>query len=777
MRTHSARRWAPLAILLLFPLFLPARALAQGTLADYQRAEQFLPGNLQKSLSIADVYPNWIGKGDRFWYLKMGPGGKQFILVDPSADTIAPAFDQARLASTLSRLTGKTYAATDLPFYFFTFEQDGEAIRFELGNAQWTCTLSNYECERKPQSETARFESISPNGEWAAFVRDHNLFVRHVSTGTVVQLTRNGVPGDDYATPLPDLRTLVAEGVTNGDDVRERPAVFWSPDSTRLVTYRLDSRNAGRFTSMQYVPPRQLRPIAYNYVYPLPGEILPEAYPVVFNLDTGQRIDVKTPPLEIQFQGGPGFRWMPDSRHFYYDYDERGEKSIQLREVNADTGVQKVLIDEVAKPYPYVDPGETFYRFLNDDKEILWSSERSGWNQLYLYSAETGQLQDQVTHGSWVVRQLVYVDSKTRQAYFLAGGVQAGLDPYYTQLYRVNLDGTDMKLLTPEDANHSVFVSPNGKYFVDNFSRPNWPGESALRSTSDGSIVRVLEKTDDSTLVKMGWKPPIPFEGKAADGKTNLYGIIVRPTNFDPSKKYPILEDIYTGPQGFFVPKTFGGALRLQSMAELGFVVVMVDGRGTTGRSRAFHDFSYHNMGNVFVDHVAMIKQMAAKYPWMDITRVGIHGISAGGYGSAHAFLQFPGFYKVCVSISGDHDPRLDKAWWNELYQGWPVGKDYVEQANETIASHMQGHLLLIHGDIDDNVNPAETMRLVDALMTANKNFSMLFVPNMYHGPSGPHAMYVVRRMWDFFVRYLLGVKPPENFQIHEAPFHFFFRR
>jgi dipeptidyl-peptidase 4 len=769
------RRVCLICVAFFLPFLAPAHVPAQGTLADYQRAQQFLPGNLQKSLYIADVFPNWIGHGDRFWYLKMGPAGKQFFLVDAAGNTFGPAFDQARLAAALSRATGKTYRATNLPFYTFDYAQSGQAIRFRLNDAEWTCTLANYECRRQP--ETERFESLSPNGEWAAFVRDHNLYVRHISTGTVVQLTRDGVPGNDYATPLPDLRALVSEGVTNGDEVKEQADVFWSPDSSRLVTYRLDSRNAGRFASLQFVPPHQLRPIAYNYVYPLPGEVLPEARPVIFDLESGRRIDVKTTPLEIQFQGGPEFRWFPDSRHFYYDYDERGEKAIELREVNAETGAQKVLIREVASPYPYVYPGETFYRFFNNSKEVLWSSERSGWNQLYVYNVETGQLENQVTNGSWVVRRIESVDGKKRQVYFLASAVQPGLDLYYTQLYQESLNGTNMKLLTPGDADHTVSVSPDGKYFVDNFSRPDLPGESELRRTSDGSVVRVLERTDDSALLKLGWKAPIAFKGKAADNTTDLYGIIVRPTTFDPSRKYPILEDIYTGPQGFFVPKTFGAALRLNSMAELGFVVVMVDGRGTTGRSRAFHDFSYHNMGNVFIDHVTMIKQMAGRYPWMDITRVGIYGTSAGGYGSAHAFLQFPHFYKVCVSTSGDHDPRLDKAWWNELYQGYPVGKDYVEQANETLATRLEGHLLLIHGDIDDNVNPTETMHLVDALMTANKNFDMLFVPNMFHGDSGPHAVYVTRRRWDYFVRYLLGVKPPENFRIHEAPFHFFFRR
>ncbi|MGH9534391.1 MAG: DPP IV N-terminal domain-containing protein [Terriglobales bacterium] len=766
---------------------VPVSLQAQGTLATYQSAEKFMLGNVFPHVRLAQVGANWIGNADRFWYVETGPEGEQFIRVDAARNTAGPAFDQVRIAAALSGAAHRPVAASHLPFFTFRYRDHEQAIQFNFQHAGWTCSLETYTCTQGKEipalfpryrygppparNGPGAFENVSPNGQWTAFVRDHNLYVRYV-TGAVVQLTHDGQPGNDYATPLPDVRTLVSEGVTNGDDVRERPAVFWSPDSTRLITYRLDSRNAGRYTSIQFVPPHQLRPIAYNYVYPLPGEVLPKAYPVIFNLDTGQRINVGTRPLSIQFQGGPGFRWL-NNQTIFYRYDGRGEKYIGLRQIDARTGAQRLVYRETAKPYPYVDPGESLFQFVDHHREFLWASERSGWNQLYLYDTKTGQLINPVTHGDWVVRGITRVDEKAHEIYFLASGVDPRMDPYYTQLYRVNFAGTGMQLLTPGNSNHTASVSPDGQFIVDNESTVSDPGESVLRRASDGSVVRVLEHSDIAWLQRQGWVPPIHFEGKAADGKTDLYGVIVRPTHFDAAKKYAILENIYTGPQGFFAPKTFGAALRLQSMAELGFVVVMLDGRGTTGRSRAFHDFSYHNMGNVFVDHVAMIKQMAQKYPWMDLTRVGIYGTSAGGYGSAHAFLQFPGFYKVCVSTSGDHDPRMDKAWWNELYQGWPVGKDYAEQANEALAKNLQGHLLLMHGDIDDNVNPAETMRLVDALMTANKPFEMLLVPNMYHGDSGPHAHYVTLRRWNYFVQYLLGVTPPKNFVIRERPFRY----
>jgi dipeptidyl aminopeptidase/acylaminoacyl peptidase len=336
-----------------------------------------------------------------------------------------------------------------------------------------------------------------------------------------------------------------------------------------------------------------------------------------------------------------------------------------LRVVDASTGEQSVLLREQSDPY--VDPGETMYRFVEGTGEILWTSERDGWNHLYLYRKD-GQLEDQLTQGPWVVRGIEQVDEKNRRVYLSASGREKNEDPYQTHLYSIGLDGKDLQLLSPEKANHSLSVSPDGEFFVDSYSRPDLPGEAVLRRTKDGSQVRVLEKSDATELTKTGWKFPEPFQGKAADGTTDLYGLIWRLSNFDTTKKYPVVEFVYTGPQSFLVPKDFGGTLRLQAMAELGFVVVMVDDAVQPGRSRAFHQFSYRNLGGVFEDHVAMIKQMATRYPYMDATRVGINGTSAFGYGAAHAMLTFPDFYKVGVSTSGDNDARLNKAWWNELY-------------------------------------------------------------------------------------------------------------
>ncbi|HYM75966.1 MAG TPA: DPP IV N-terminal domain-containing protein [Candidatus Dormibacteraeota bacterium] len=737
------------------------RLLAQGKQEDYERAQQFLPGNLRRVVYVADVNPHWIQKTSRLWYRKSSPSGSEFILVDAERNTSVPAFDHARLAAGLSRADKQEHTSTDLPFREFEFVEDNQAIHFSLEGTEWTCSLVNYECKGNPVESKHPNEELSPNKRWGAFVREHNLFLRDVSTGTELQLTQDGVKGWDYATPLPSLRLMVDQGT---EDVKQSAAVFWAPDSSKLVTYRIDSRNSGRFTSVQFVPPNQLRPKAFTYVYPLPGEVLAKAEPIIFDIQSGRRTDVKSASIELPFQDGPGFEWVPDSKSFYYDYDERGYKAKELRGVDASTGEQKVLLREQSDPY--VDPGETFYRFVKGTGEILWSSERDGWNHLYLYS-KAGQLENQITQGHWVVREIEYVDDANRRVYFSASGREKDEDPYQARLYSVGLDGKGLQLLTPENATHSASFSPDGSCFIDTYSRPDLPAKVVLRRAKDGSLLRVLEESDPSWLMKMGWKPPEAFQGKAADGNTDLYGLIWRPSNFDAAKKYPIVEFIYTGPQSFFVPKTFN-TFWLQSTAELGFVVVMIDGRGTAGRSRAFHQFSYRNLGGSFEDHVAMIKQMASRYPSMDVERVGVFGTSAGGYGAAHAMLAFPDFYKVGVSTSGDHDARLDKAWWNELYQGYPVQDDYIEQSNVSMASRLKGRLLLEHGDIDDNVHPVETMRLADALMKANKDFDMLFVPNMFHGESGEHAHYLVRRRWDYFVQHLLGVTPPANFEIKE---------
>lgn len=753
----------------------------QDPTAIYQRAANLLPGNVQRHMYVPDVEPHWVGGNGRFWYLKHGPAGKRFVLVDAATGRKGLAFDHQRLAAAISRISGQAHDAAELPFDTFRHANGGKSIRFTTHGSSWAwqCTLGTYECQRKAtQRKPGDGDGIrgvkSPNGEWEAFVRGHNLYVRSVHDGRTVQLTRDGRARNDYARPLAGLKAIMKSGVRRGENAKLAPAVFWSPDSTRLVTYRLDSTDTQRIAVMQYVPPGdRLRPIPYSYALSMPGRAISHAYPLVFTI--GQKpaeLAVKTDPLPVPYQRGPQFRWSKDGKRIFYLYAARGDKYMELREIDAATGGQRVVLREVADPHPYVVPQLTTYRFVDGGNAFLWTSERSGWNQVYLYDLGSGKLIRRVTDGDWNVQKIVRVDQAARQVYFTANGVDPKLNPYFTQLYRIGFDGTGMTLLTPEDANHSIYMSPDGKYFVDDYSRPDTPGASVLRRTRDGAVAKALEQGDTGWLASRGWVAPIHFEGLAADGKTTVHGVIFRPPGFDPAKKYPVVENLYPGPNRFREPVTFSGGLREQRMAALGFVVVVIDGRGSAGRSRAFRDFSYRNIAGALVDHVALIKQMAAKYPWFDLDKVGVYGTSEGGYATSQALLLFPDFYKVGVATSGNYITLMTKAVYSERYQGYPVGENYQAQSSDTLASRLEGRLLLIQGDIDSNVNAALMMRFADALMSAGKDFDMLLVPNMEHGDSGPHRWYVMRRRWDYFFRYLAGRSPPVNFNIQVGDSH-----
>lgn len=773
-----------IVVLALAVLFVPGALRAQGTRDDYRRAERFLGDEIRKLAFDGEVAPRWIERTPRFWYVTNGPNGKEFILVDADQATRGPAFDHEKLASALSRAAGQAYTARALPFDTIRFVEDGRAIRFSVQQVSWTCDVSSYACERSkavdeeeeeagpggPRGQAARpprAERASPDRKHVAFVRDHNLWVRVVATGEQIQLSRDGERFYDYATPLPSPTLMVQQGT---EDVVQPPAVFWSPDSKKIATYVTDQRNFPRLTIVQSAPPDQFRPKSFSYAYPLPVDYaVPMATMVVFDVERRRQTPVAAPPLALLYYGGPSVEWAADAKHFQYREVERGYRRVQLREVETENGAARTIVDERGEPL--VDNYLVITRSFNGGREVVWSSERDGWNHLYLYDAQAASLKHQITKGAWTVRAIHHVDEKARVLFFSAGGREAGRDPYLRHVYRVNLDGTGLALLTPEDADHAASFSPDGRFFVDIYSRADLPTVSVLRRAEDGSVAKELEKADVSRLQATGWKAPEPFRAKAADGKTDLYALIWRPTNFDPKKKYPIVENIYTGPHGSFVPKTFAAYRnQQQAIAELGFITVFIDGRGTAYRSKAFRDPSYLNVGQGAggEDHIVVFKQMAAKYPYMDLTRVGIWGHSAGGYDSTHAILAHPEFYRVAVSSAGCHDNRMDKAVWNEQWMGWPVEKHYEEQSNYTLAKNLRGKLFLAHGDVDENVPIAATIKLVDALVKANKDFDFLIMPNRSHGfGSDP---YFVRRRWDYFVRHLLGVNPPDGYAVGEKP-------
>ncbi len=755
---------------------LVAAALqAQGTRQDYARAERFLPA--RGEFGGAQVNPNWLEKQERFWYRRAAPDGNEFALVDAKAGDRKPAFDHEKLAAGLSRASGRAYTAKRLPFERIELLDKDTAVRFEVEGAVWTCPITSYECRAggrapgpggprrgggPPLQQAPRLEIPSPDGKWIAFQKDHNLHVRSTVSNEVIRLTNDGAERRDYSAQLPPLPRMIQE---NTMDIQVAPSARWSPDSKQLLAYRLDRTSARQFTVVQSVPKTGIRPVSYTYDYPLPGEVgLSRAEPVILEIDSRKVIPVQTEPLDLLFTGGPNLQWLPDSRRAYFVHTKRGYQNVQLREIDAATGAVRVLVDERSETF--VDPGMTYFRVLEESPEIVWSSERDGWCHLYLYDTKTARLKHQITRGQWVVRGILRVDEKARRVYFTASGREPGRDPYLVHVYRVGLDGSDLRLLTPEDAEHSASLSPAGDFFVDTYSRVNLAPVSVLRRSEDGAVTMEIERT----TVEPGRPSPEPFKVLAADGRTDIYGVLFRPSNLEPSKKYPVIEDIYTGPQGLHAPKTFRSRSMGQAMAELGFLVVVIDGRGMAKRSKAFHDYAYKNLGADvgLADHIAGIKQLAERYPYLDVTRVGVFGHSAGGYDSTHAMLTHPEFYKVAVSSAGNHDHRMDKAWWNELWMGFPAGDHYRQQSNVTLAPKLEGKLFLMHGELDDNVHPASTLQLVDALIKANKDFDLLIMPGENHGAGG--SRYFQRRRWDFFVKNLLGVEPPKNYSFASPP-------
>jgi dipeptidyl aminopeptidase/acylaminoacyl peptidase len=755
-----------------------AVTLGQGTPPDYQRAERFLGDAVRQLAYDGMVTPRWIGASGRFWYVKDGPGGKEFLIADPAKNSRTAAFDHEKLAAATSRVAGLTYTARNLPFDRLRFKDDERMLYAEGRGLAVNCDLTAYTCTKtavdlsddaqglgpnRPFADgdpPPRADVPSPDNTYTAFVLDHNLWVRNLKTGDAIQLSRDGETHYDYATPLPNPVLMLQQGK---EDVVQTPAVFWSPDSTRIATYVMDQRNFPRLTMALSAPKDQFRPKYFSYAYPLPVDFdLPTSKLVIFDIPRRKQTFVAARPLTQLYYGGPRVDWSADSQRFMYREIERGYAHVRLRSVDAGTGVSRDIIDETGAPL--VSTSVLVTQPFNGGREVIWSAERDGWNHFYLYDAEKGVLKNQITRGEWVIRSIDRIDEARRVLYFSGAGREAGRDPYLRHAYRVNLDGTGLTLLTPEDADHTVSFSPDGSHFVDSYSRPDLPTVSVVRSAADGRVVQTLEKADVAQLLALGWTMPEPFKAKAADGKTDLYGLIWRPTNFDPKKKYPVVENIYTGPQGAFVPKTFAAFRhQQQAIAELGFITVFVDGRGTALRSRAFRDFSHKNLGQGSGgdDHIAVFKQMAAKYPYMDLTRVGVWGHSAGGYDSTHAILAHPEFYKVAVSSAGCHDNRMDKATWNEQWMGWPVDKHYEEQSNYTLAKNLRGKLFISHGDVDENVPLPATLKLVDALINADKDFDFLIMTGRTHGYG--NDPYYVRRRMDYFVRHLHGVEPVRN--------------
>jgi dipeptidyl-peptidase-4 len=591
-----------------------------------------------------------------------------------------------------------------------------------------------HKATNKEKSKVVKPCSESPDGKWFAFIKDYNLYVRNLETDEEIALSSDGIVEDAYSEHF-----------------------YWSPDSQKLVTLRIRKGDDRKIYMVESSPKDQLYPKLHTLSYPKPGDRIAISKPQLFDVIGKRQIFIPDQLFSNPWNISE-IRWVPDSNQFTFLYNQRGHQVLRVVSVDAHTGQAHTLIDEQSKTFiDYVDKQFTYY--LDATKEIIWMSEQDGWNHLYLYDAETGHVKNQITKGRWVVRSVEQVDEAKRQIWFWAGGIRPEEDPYYVHFCRVNFDGSGLVVLTEGDGTHEIEFSPDRRFFLDCWSRVDQPPMTQLRHADDGRLICELEQADWSALLKTGWHPPERFVTKGRDGETDIYGIIIRPSNVDPNRKYPVIEEIYAGPQGAFVPKSFGLQTRQYAIAELGFIVVQIDGMGTSYRSKAFQDVCWKNLGDSgFPDRILWMKAAAAKYPYMDLTRVGIYGGSAGGQSALRALLAYGDFYKVAVADCGCHDNRMDKIWWNELWMGWPIGPHYEEQSNVTQAHKLQGKLLLTVGELDRNVDPASTMQVVDALIKADKDFDLLVVPG--HGHSAGETPYASRRRMDFFVRHLLGVEP-----------------
>jgi dipeptidyl-peptidase 4 len=747
----------------------------------YERAERLLDGSLRKMVFNAGIEPHWLPDGG-FWYLRESRKGTSFIRVDTASGRATPAFDHEGLARSLTA-AGHTCRATSLPFAQIGLAANATEVTFPLDDKQWR--FDGTSCAVVGPTDGPPADALrSPDGRWDLLRIDHDIALRKTGAGQVRRITGDGTAPCAYAVS-PDTNLQAVTRQVQG--VITPPVALWSPDSRRLITHRLDQGSVGVLPLVQSCPTDgSARPVLHRLRMPLPGDKeIARVTLLVIDAATAGVVPIRGDPLEAPFLSPIELGWVwwsEDGAKVYFLREGRGAQRLELCVADPGTGAARTIFAETAETY--VEPSSLLpwrseVRTLCGTGEVVWPSERDGWRHLYLLDEASGRVKQQITAGPWVVRDVIDVDPHERIVYFTAGGREAGQDPYLRQLYRARLDGSEPQRLTAFDADHTVHFSPDRSCFVATYSRVDLAPVSELRST-DGRLIAVLEKADLGDLFAQGFAFPEPFTVKAADGTTDLYGVLYKPSDFDPTRRYPVIDDLYPGPQLIRTPKSFcvspaasfdtwPGAWVAQSLAELGFIVINLDGRGTPLRSRAFHLASYGRLEDAgcLEDHVAALAQLARDRPYLDLSRLGAVGHSAGGYAATRALLAYPEQYKVAVASSPDQDLLCYLGYWAEKYQGLPIDERYARQANAALAESLRGKLLLIHGELDDNVNPYGTLRFIDALVRADKDFDLLIVPGANHDLM--NHPYVIRRKWDFLVTHLMGALPPAGYRIGAA--------
>ena len=734
--------------IILYFIFYPI-LFSQITPEDYKRADN-LSKMVAEKIYYGNVRPSWIGNTSSFLYENITPGGTEYVIVNAGTLSKRAAFDQVKFAKSLEAATGKKAEPGKLPVRNILFSEKFGSFAFIYDNYNWICNLKDYRIVRRDRQtertgqggwdwgfrdEAGKEPVMSPDKKWSAFIKNYNLFVKSIDDNKEYQLSTDGGIGNYYSS-----------------------YIRWSGDSKKIAAYRIIPAEKHMIHYIESSPEDQLQPKHFSYEYQKPGDAVPQKFPQVFDIEMKKhiRVDDNTVPNQYSINN---ILWSKDNSYFTFEYNKRGHQVFQVIKVDAVTGEQNVIVNETSPTFIHYS-GKHYRYNIDTSGEIIWSSERDGWNHLYLYNTNDGTVKNQITRGEWVVRSVAYVDEANRQITFQASGREPG-DPYLIHYYRINFDGSGLVKLTDGDGTHNATFSSDRKYFVDTWSRVDMAPVAVLRNAADGSKLMDLENGDITELLNTGIRLPEVFSAKGRDGKTDIWGIIVKPINFDPLRKYPVIENIYAGPHSNSVPKNFRSFhAGMHQLAELGFIVVQIDGMGTSNRSKAFHDVCWKNLKDAgFPDRILWIKAAAEQHPYMDLDRVGIYGTSAGGQNAAGALLFHPEFYKVAVASCGCHDNRMDKMWWNEQWMGWPVGEEYARSSNVDNAWRLKGKLLLINGELDNNVDPASTEQVVNALVKANKEFEYVFLPGLKHTSGGEYGE---RKRRDFFVKHLLRDDPPD---------------